>query len=94
MATGSDATITSKTAKKVGDIVFAQVNFTFKAAASPNNTYEVADMRGIGTLATRGFGSYLNGAAWVSGNGIATVNPTITVKAGSEQFAQFVFMTL
>lgn len=85
--------ITSKVAKKVGDIVFAQFNFTFKAAASPNNVYEVADMGGIGTLATRGLGSYLNGSAWVSGGGIATVNPTITVKAESEQYAQFVFMT-
>lgn len=94
MATESYATITSKTAKKVGDIVFAQINFVFKSKANPNQVYEVADVGGLGTLATRGLGSYLNGAAWVSGGGIATVNPTIAVEAGSEQYAQFVFLVL
>lgn len=49
-------------------------------------------MKGLGNLAIRGLGTYVNGLAWVSGSGIASVNPTIAVKAKSEQFAQFVFL--
>lgn len=91
---GSDIDITSCTAKRVGNVVFAQINFTFASDAQQNETYQVADMRGFGAMATRGLGSYLNGLAWVSGGGIATVNTMIAVRAQSEQFAQFVFLVL
>lgn len=91
---GSDIDMTSCTAKRVGNVVFVQINFTFASDAQQNKTYQVADMKGLGTLATRGLGSYLNGSAWVSGSGIATVNPVTTVKAKVEQFVQFVFLVL
>ena len=84
--------ITSSAANRIGNIVFAQINFRFSETVQPNQSLQVADMSAFGTTLIRGIGSYANGSAWITGVGIATVKPSESILSGVEQYAQFVFL--